>query len=153
VKPDGDQNENKTADDPTQQVQALERRVEVIRGRLDGVVGELDQRWHHLWTLPPALRRYARPLLITGAALALAATGALVARTIRRRQMSGGRLRRYGNVLSQVMREPERLVQPARPSGASRILVAAGAAAASVLARHLATALVENSRRRPPRHG
>jgi len=155
-KQDSKQNQNKTADDPDHQVQAAERRVEAIRGRLDGVVGELDHRWHHLWTLPPAVRRYARPLLVTGVALGLVAVGALAARASRRRRASGGRLqrlRRYGNVAAQVMREPELLVQRSRPSAASRILVAAGVAAASVLARHLATALIENTRRRPPPHG
>ena len=76
----------RTADDPEQEVQALERRVEAIRGHLDGVVGEMDQRWHRLWTLPPALRRHVPPLAVTGTLLAWVAAGAVIMRLVRRRR-------------------------------------------------------------------
>ena len=132
-------------------MEALQREVESIRSGLDGMVGELDRRRHALFDVRSQLRRHGVPLVALGAALlAIAAGGiALGVAHRRRRARLGPRLARLHRALRRMADQPGRVANS--PTVGRRILGAGGAAAASVLAKKLASNLLREGRARAAR--
>jgi hypothetical protein len=124
---------------PTQQrADELQHEIESIRDDLAGMVGELDRRRHELLDL----RRHAVPLIAIGAALLAVATGGITLAVARRRRRArlGPRLERLREALERMIDKPNRVANT--PGVGRKIVGAGGAAAASVLAKHLAKRLV-----------
>ena len=127
--------EQETAD-PETQAQRLEEKVEVIRGNLDGLVGELDRRRHRLTGAAKRALPYAAAAV---GAVGLAIGGVLIWR--RQRAQRPSRARRLLTELRAIAQHPDRLSRKEKTSVTKKIVAAAGAAAASVLARRLAETL------------
>ena len=67
--------------------QAIERDIDRLRGRLDGMVGELDRRRHEALDVRLQLRRHATAVATVGVVAAVIVVGGFVAwRNARRRQ-------------------------------------------------------------------
>ncbi|HXI56456.1 MAG TPA: hypothetical protein VNO55_10375 [Polyangia bacterium] len=138
---DGDGEPTKK-DNPEAEAQRLEERVDAIRDNLDGLVSELDHRRHEFMR---QLRRYAVPVAVGAAALGLAVVGGVVWRRVRR--PSPTRIQRLSAALGRAVDHPERVApKQTSPSVARKLVMAAGAAAASVVARHLAQRWVAERR-------
>jgi hypothetical protein len=133
----------KKEENPEAKAQRLEEQVDAIRDNLDGLVSELDYRRHEIMRL---LRRYAVPVSIGAAALGLAVAGGFVWRRVRRPPPT--RIQRLAAALGRAADHPERVAQQTSPSVARKLILAAGAAAASVVARHLAQRWVQERSRR-----
>jgi hypothetical protein len=131
---------------PDDQAEALAEDIEQIRGRLGGMVSELDHRRHDLFDLRKQLRRHAVPLVLTGLALlGLAAGGtALAARRRRQRETLGARSRRLRQALARMIDKPERVASA--PSPERKIATAAAAALASVVVKRLAERVGKGAR-------
>ena len=127
----------------------LEREVEVLREDLGDLVGELDQRRHDAFDVRRQVRRH--PVFVTVAAVAclgLVAGGiALAVRRRRRRLSLAGRAARLGRALSHMAHHAEQSEREDPKLGLARKIAAAGGtAAASALARRLATGLFSGKR-------
>ena len=123
---------------PDDKAEALAEDIEKIRGRLGGMVSELDHRRHDLFDMRKQLARHAVPLVLTGLALlGLAAGGiALSARRRRQRETFGARLQRLRQALARMIDKPERVASA--PSPERKIATAAAAALASVVVKRWA---------------
>jgi hypothetical protein len=111
--------------DPNERADDLARRADAIRGDLDHLVGELDQRAHN------AMRRYVKPAAIGAAVLAAGIVALLLWRRHRR---PPSRIERLGLALRRAVAHPDRVAKPT-PSIAKKVIAAAGAAGASMAAR------------------
>jgi hypothetical protein len=123
---------------PGEKAEALQDDIEEIRGRLGGMVGELDHRRHDLFDVRKKVARHAVPLVLTGMAL-LGVVGAGIALAIRRRRQResfGARLQRLRRALARMIEKPERVASAPRPE--RKIATAAAAALASVVTKRLA---------------
>jgi hypothetical protein len=125
-----------------QQADDLQHEIEAIRDDLAGMVGELDRRRHELLDL----RRNAVPLIAIGVALLAVATGGITLAVARRRRRArlGPRLERLREAVERMIDKPSRVANT--PGVGRKIVGAGGAAAASVLAKHLAKRLVTDRR-------
>ena len=125
----------------------LQQEIEDIRENIGGLVTELDHRRHEMFDVGLQVRRHGVTLAIAGVALiGLAAGGVLLARhRARARRRLPARAARVRQALARLVDHPERQAPPP-PSIGLKILAAAGAAAASVLARRLAQRLIEERR-------
>jgi hypothetical protein len=125
----------------------LQHDIEDIRENIGGLVTELDHRRHDAFNVKRQIRRHGPWLALGGLALVgLIAGGTLLARRrARARRRLPVRAARVAQALVRLVKDPERQAPPP-PSVGLKILAAAGTAAASVLAKRLATYLVE---RRP----
>lgn len=128
--------EPEAAEDPARLADELERRIEVIRDDLGGLVGELDRRRH----------RVGKPLAIGAAALAAVAVGGIVLwqlRRRRRRHSLGYKLGQTIGALRRAITHPDRVApRKQEPSVPRKVLAAAAASVASVLARRWAVRLL-----------
>jgi hypothetical protein len=125
----------------------LQREIERIRGDLARTVGELDRRRHALTDVKGQLRRHPGSVVLVAVAVLGLAAGAIAWGVARRRrwQQIGARLERLREALGRMVAKPNRV---AADLGVGRkIVAAAGAAAASTLAKKLAARALE--RRRP----
>ena len=134
-----------------QNVEALQREIEVIREGLDGMVGELDRRRHTLFDVRSQLRRHTVPLIAVGAALLGIVAGgiALGVAHRRRRARLAARLTRLQQALRRMIDKPARVANT--PTVGQRIIGAGGAAAASIIAKRLAGNLLRDRAARGPR--
>lgn len=114
-------------DDPDAAVQALEEKADSLREELGDLVGEFDKRRHRL----------VKPLVIAGTAVGGVILAGLIVRQVRQKRPS--RLENLVEAL-QSAATGKRLAPP--PSPLKRVLGAAGAAAAFVLARRFARRLI-----------
>jgi hypothetical protein len=123
--PDGDKSLAAEKDSPANDVEELERTADALRGNLGELVGELGKRGKQA-LLPVGI----------GAAV-LGAAGVMAALLLRRRR---ARRTPYVHNLTEALRRavthPDRVAKP-DPHGVSRIAIAAGTAAASMVARRL----------------
>lgn len=105
--------QDKGTDSPSSEdkAKALEGDIQEIRGRLGGMVSELDHRRHDLLDVKKQLGRHAVPLTLAGVALVgLAAGGvALTVRRHRQREALGARLVRFRRALARMIDKPERV--------------------------------------------
>ena len=117
--------------------EALQDDIEKIRGKLGGMVSELDHRRHDLFDVRKQLRRHAVPLALAGLALVGLAIGgaALAARRRRRREGLGARLGRLRRALARMIDKPERVASA--PSPERKIATAGAGAIVSVVAKRL----------------
>jgi hypothetical protein len=129
-----------------QRADELQHEIEVIRDDLAGMVGELDRRRHELFDV----RRHAVPLILVSAALLAIATGGITLAVARRRHRArlGPRLGRLREAVERMIDKPKRVAN--NPGVGRKIVGAGGAAAASVLAKHLAKRLVAQGRAEHP---
>ena len=124
----------------------LQRDIEQIRGDLTRTVGELDRRRHALTDVKGQLRRHPGPVVLVAVAVLGLAAGAIAWGVGRRRRRTeiGARLGRLREALERMVAKPNRV---ATDLGVGRkIVAAAGAAAASALAKKLMARALE---RRP----
>ena len=128
------------APDPGTRVQELERTADALRDNLGTLVDELGRRG----------RRALVPAAI--AATTFAALGITAAVLLRRRahRRQPDRLHNLSLALRRATERPER-VAPPRQGGLSKVAFAAAAAAASIVARHLAQRWVQSLDARQPR--
>lgn len=124
---------------------ALEHQATVLRTRLGATLEELDRRRHEAFDLRLQARRHHLPrlLLLTagaaGAALLLGGAAWTVARIARQRRAA--RLRSRLRLLGVIVRHPERLLQPPRPSLGDRLGHLGRSALVGVLTSLASTAL------------
>ena len=127
-----------------QNVEALQREIEVIREGLDGMVGELDRRRHALFDVRSQLRRHTVPIIAVAAALLGIVAGgiALGVAHRRRRARLAARLTRFRQALRRMIDKPARVANT--PTVGQRILGAGGAAAASAIGKRMAGNLLRD---------
>lgn len=132
--------EDPPAPDPGTRVQELERTADALRDNLGTLVDELGRRG----------RRAIVPAAI--AASTVAALGITAAIFWRRRvhHRRPARIQNLALALRRATDRPER-VAPPRQGGLSKVAFAAAAAAASIVARHLAQRWVQSLDARQPR--
>lgn len=125
----------------------LQHEIEEIRDNIGGLVSELDHRRHDFLDVGSQVRRHGLSLALGGlAVVGLAAGGVLLARRrLRTRRRLPVRVARIGQALVRLVGHPERQSPPPESVGL-KILAAAGAAAASVLARRLMQRVVDDPR-------
>jgi hypothetical protein len=129
--------QDKGTDSPSSDDKAkrLEQDIQEIRGKLGGMVGELDHRRHDLFDVKKQLGRHAVPLTLAGVALlGLAAGGvALTVRRHRQREALSARLVRFRRALARMIDKPERVANA--PSAQWKMATAVAAAIVSVVAK------------------
>jgi hypothetical protein len=118
----------------------IEGEIKTIRGNLDRLVSELDQRRRNWSPVRVARRHPSLSLMVGGVAVAgIATTWWLVRRARAREQRSWlARGRHLGEALRQLMSGK---LTPAPPSIGWKVAAAAGTAAAAVAGRRLARRL------------
>jgi hypothetical protein len=132
------------ADSPRDTVRQLDAQITALRDELGELVAELDRRRHAALDVKTQVRRHAREVALTGAALVGAAAGFvwLGAWRRRRRQRFGARVGRLQHALGRMMDRPERVA--AYPTVTMKILTAvASAAAAAVIKKVLERAVTQ----------
>ena len=127
---------------PAEKAADLEKEIEGIRGRLDGMVGELDRRRHDLFDVKAQLRRHAFPLVAIAVALLGIAGGGIALGIARRRRRArvGSRLTRLQEAVRRMTAKPDQVA--ATPGVGQKIAGAGGAAAASIAVKALARKLM-----------
>jgi hypothetical protein len=122
------------------------REIEEIRDNIGDLVSELDHRRHDVFKVRSLVSEHGLSLALGGLALGgLAAGGVLMARRrCRVRRSLPLRVVRIGQALGRLVDHPERQSRPPQSVGL-KIVAAAGAAAASVLARRLMQRLFDDS--------
>jgi hypothetical protein len=115
----------------------LQRDIERIRNDLARTIGELDRRRHALTDVKGQLRRHAGPAAIVAVAVLGLAAGAIALGVARRRRRNelGARMARLREALGRMMEKPSRVAND--PGVGRKIAAAAGAAAASALAKRV----------------
>jgi hypothetical protein len=124
----------------------LVRQIATVRTEVAASIGELGRRRHKLFDVRRQLRQHPVRLLAIAAALLGVAVGGIslaVARR-RRRDRLGFRLSRLQEATQRMIAHPSRVAND--PGVGRKIVGAAGAAAASVVARRLAQRLVGKTR-------
>jgi hypothetical protein len=131
---------------PAEQAAKLEKEIEGIRGRLDGMVGELDRRRHDLFDVRAQLRRHAVPLVAVALALLGIAGGGIALGIARRRRRArvGARLTRLQEAVGRMIAKPNQAANP--PGVGQKIAGAGGAAAASIVVKALGRRLLNERR-------
>jgi hypothetical protein len=124
---------------PAEKAAELEKEIEGIRGKLDGMVGELDRRRHELFDVKAQLRRHAVPLVAVAVALLGIAGGGIALGISRRRKQRrvGARLTRLQQAVRRMIAQPDQ-VAATTPGVGQKIAGAGGAAAASIVVKALA---------------
>jgi hypothetical protein len=109
-----------------------------LRQDLGSIVSELDRRRRELLDVRLQMRRHPMVVVAAGgaAALLLGAAVALLLRQRRHRRQPTTRVREARRALARLLDHPERV--GAEPSMRVKIATAAGVAAGSAVARHLA---------------
>ena len=127
---------------PAEKAAELEKEIEGIRGKLDGMVGELDRRRHQLFDVKAQLRRHAIPLVAVAAALLGIAAGGIALGISRRRRQArvGARLTRLQEAVHRMIAKPNRVANT--PGVGQKIAGAGGAAAASLVVKALGRRLL-----------
>lgn len=113
-------------DTPANDVEELERTADALRGNLSALVGELGKRG----------KRALVPVAVGVGLLGAAGLTALVLSRRRRARPRMTLLRNLTEAARRVVAHPERVARP-QPRGVSKIAIAAGTAAASMVARRL----------------
>jgi hypothetical protein len=141
----GEQNQGEEHPPSDETAKALQEDIEKIRGKLGGMVSELDHRRHDLFDVKKQLRRHAVPLALAGLALLGLAVGgaALAARRRRQRDAVGARLERLRRALARMVDKPERVTSA--PSVPWKLATAGAAAIVSVVAKRLAERAVRGA--------
>jgi hypothetical protein len=134
----GEQDDGTDSSSSDDKAKGLEGDIQEIRGKLGGMVSELDHRRRDLFDVKKQLGRHAVPLVLTGLALLGVAVGgvAFAARRRRQREAFGARLVRQRRALARMIDKPERVASA--PSPERRIASAGAASIVSVLAERLA---------------
>jgi len=117
----------------------LAAEIDGIRDHVGDLVGALDPRRHEALDFKSLARRHGGALFLAGAALVALAAGVTAVATVRarRRRSTMARLERLRSALSRIEEHPERVAAP-QPGLSRKIVGAAGASVATVLARRLA---------------
>ncbi len=125
------------------QAAAIEREIESIRGHLDGLVSELDNRRHALNPVVAA-RRHPAAFAVAGALVVIAVGTALAVHSARKRRLKSwlGRGRRLKGALGDLM---EGKVATIAPNFGARMLSALATAAAGVVGKRVATQLLSRN--------
>jgi hypothetical protein len=122
---------------------AVEHELDRSRERLGTLLDELSRRSHQLADVPGQLRRHAVPVaLACGAVLALGAAG--IGLAVRRRQSRRRvpvQFERLRGALARMIAHPER-VAPKNQGVSQKVLSAALASAASLLAKQLVSGVI-----------
>jgi hypothetical protein len=126
--------EPETEKDPDRLAEKLDRRLELIRGHLGDLVSELDRRRH----------RAGKPLVIGVGVLAVVSLASVGGVMLWRRQHRRRRaVRQWIDALKRAVAHPDRVApRKQEPSLPKKILAAAAASVASLLARRWAARLV-----------
>jgi hypothetical protein len=123
-----------SSEDP-RRVEDISREIEDIRGHLGSMVAELDRRRHEALDFRLQIRRHPLAAALVAGTVALV-TGGLVALALRRRRRQRSpayRLRAMRRAFARMATEPDEFAR--EPDLASKMLGAAGTAAAAALAR------------------
>ena len=133
---------------PAEKAAQLEEELEGIRGKLDGMVGELDRRRHDLFDVKAQLRRHAVPLAAVAVALLGIAGGGIALGIARRRRQArlGAQLMRLPEAVRRMISRPNQVANT--PGVGQKIAGAGGATAASVVVKALAQRLLNERRAR-----
>jgi hypothetical protein len=129
--------------DARQEVDQLERDVDLIRSNLGDLIGELNHRRRDALDIRLQFRHHAgRLLLVSAVVLAMVAGGiALGLSRVRRRRSLRGRVGRLGKALRRALAHPEHLAER-RPSVPRKIAAAGGSALATAVGKRIASRLV-----------
>jgi hypothetical protein len=126
------------SDASPEEVRRVTGEIEGLQQDLGSIVSELDRRRRELMDVRLQIRRH--PLVVVAAAgaaaLLLGGVVALLLRDRRRRSQPTARIRESRRALARLLEHPDRVA--AQPNVAAKIATAAGVAAGSVIARHLA---------------
>jgi hypothetical protein len=131
---------NKAPDDeptPRAITETLGTEIAVVRDELDGLLAELDRRWHDALDVRLQLRRHSLGAALTMVALVTTAAGGVWLGVWRHRRRArqtaqAGRLR---HAISRMTEHPERAA--AEPTMAGKIVAAAASAAVAALVKKL----------------
>lgn len=129
----------------------LERDIARIRNDLARTIGELDRRRHELTDVKGQLRRHAGTAAVAAVALLGLGAGviALALARRRRRNQIGARLARLREAVARMVDKPSRVAN--EPGVGRKIAAAAGAAAASALAKRVMARALEQRSASGPR--
>jgi hypothetical protein len=121
--------------------------IDALRGDIGNLVAELDRRRHEMLDLRLQARRHPVVVAVTaaGAALLVGALIAYAVRDRRERERPINRAREVRRAVARLMEHPFDVA--AKPNVAEKILMAAGVAAGTALARRLVERMVAS----PPR--
>ncbi|HXJ18651.1 MAG TPA: hypothetical protein VMT03_00345 [Polyangia bacterium] len=124
--------------------QELQQEVIAARAGLDRLVGELNRRRHAMFDVRGQLRRHPLPMVLGGLAVAAGIGGTIALLVVHRRRRNAWpkRVQRLRRSVAAALRHPDR--NHDEPSARYKIGVAGGAAAASVLAKAVATRLLRS---------
>jgi hypothetical protein len=132
--------ETPSTPDPAERVKELERTADALRDNLGTLVDELGRRG----------RRAIVPAALAATTLAALGITAGILWRRRRTQRQPRRLQNLALALRRATERPEQVAAP-RQGGLSKVAFAAAAAAASIVARHLAQRWVQSLEARQPR--
>jgi hypothetical protein len=125
--------------DPARSADRLLEDIQVIRGNLGSLIGELDQRRRRAFDVRLQVRRHPLVAVATVTLLAGMVGGAIaLGISMRRRHRTPrARLHSLREAVQRMLHDPDRVAR-VEPSVGRKILAAGGAAAASTLAKRLA---------------
>lgn len=111
--------------------------IDTLRSDIGNLVAELDRRRHELFDLKLQAKRHpvALAVAVAGAALVLGGLVALAMRSRRERHRPSRRAREVSHAVARLLEHPDRVA--AEQSTRDKILVAAGVAAGTAVARRL----------------
>ena len=140
------ESEGETDPDPA----GLEQEVAEIRSHLGGLVSELDRRRRRLTPKALVTNNPVAVMVAAAALLGLCAAGVAWRIAHRRKERALlARARRWRHAFAEALVAPDAaVVAPPRPGFPMKVLTAAGAAAAAVVARRLAEQAFQSRRPR-----
>jgi hypothetical protein len=123
-------------------VRRVSGEIDSLRGEIGTLVSELDRRRHEMFDVGLQVKRHPVVVIVAASAVALAVGGlvALAIRSRRQHRRPSSRVREARRAIGRLLEHPDRVA--AEPSVATKVLVAAGTAAGSAMARRLVDRLM-----------